>query len=118
MLIESKRIRDWLNKSILSFDSTDSEDGSGKMSFNPMRALIIYLPGSMMGGHEQQQMVSTMVHRQWGNLPCGAALARGVTYILTSVKPPTSHLPSRPPSEVIGAFCLISGGLILKLSVS
>lgn len=117
MLIESKRVRGWLNAAIMR-TSVEPEEESSAVSFNPMPALIIYLLGSMMGGHQQQQMVSTMVHRQWGGLLAGAALARGVTYIITYVRRPTSHLPSRPPSELVGAFCLISGGLIFMLSVS
>jgi hypothetical protein len=95
----------------------EEEEASG-VSFNPMPLLIIFLLGTMMGGHHQQQMVSTMVHKQWGNLLSGAAMARAVTYMITYVKPPTSYLPARPPSELVGAFCLISGGLIFMLSVS
>lgn len=95
----------------------DKEETSG-VSFNPMPLLIIFLLGIMMGGHKQQQMVSTMVHKQWGNLLSGAAMARAVTYIVMYIKPPRSHLPARPPSELIGAFCLISGGLIFMSSVS
>ncbi|KAK5188436.1 hypothetical protein LTR16_008334, partial [Cryomyces antarcticus] len=49
---------------------------------------------------------------QWGTLFVGAALARAVTYLLMYLSPPTSHMPSRPPSELICAFCLVSGGLI------
>jgi hypothetical protein len=82
-----------------------------------MPLLIIFLLGIMMGGHQQQHMVSTMVHKQWGNLLSGAAMARAVTYMITYIKPPTSHIPARPPSEPVGAFCLISGGLIFMLSV-
>jgi hypothetical protein len=118
MLLESKRVRGWLNETIMGGASVEPEEPSNTASFNPMPALIIYLLGSMMGGHQQQQMVSTMVHRQWGGLLAGAALARGVTYIITYVRRPTSYLPSRPPSELVGAFCLISGGLIFMLSVS
>ena len=61
-------------------------------------------------------MVSTMVHKQWGTLFVGFAFARAVTYVLTYVSPPTSYLPSRPPSEIITSFCLIAGGLIFMAS--
>lgn len=110
----------WLKQSILGSarnQVTDDDEEASSISFNPMPALIIFLLGMMMGGHHQQQMVSTMVHKQWGTLLAGAAMARAVTYVLMYVKPPTSYLPSRPPSELIGAFCLISGGLIFMLSV-
>ena len=62
--------------------------------------------------------MSTMLHKQWGTLFIGAAIARAVTYILTYISPPTSFLPSRPPSELVVAFCLISGGLLFMGSNS
>ncbi len=46
----------------------------------------------------------------------GFALARGLTYIILYLSPPTSFLPSRPPTELITAFCLISGGITFVLS--
>src|SRR5436190_5421525 len=82
-----------------------------------MPALIVLLLGLMMSSHHQSSMVSTMVHKQWGMLLVGSSLARAVTYVLLYLDPPTSFLPSRPPSEVVTAFCLISGGLIFMLSV-
>lgn len=120
MLLESKRVRSWLKQSILgaSRNQSNEDEEPSSVSFNPMPALIIFLLGMMMGGHQQKQMVSTMVHKQWGSLLSGAAMARGATYVLTYVRPPTSYLPARPPTELIGAFCLISGGLIFMLSVS
>jgi Protein of unknown function (Ytp1) len=121
LLLESNRVRNWLKQSIMGQtaapEQQEEEETSG-ISFNPMPLLIIFLLGIMMGGHQQQHMVSTMVHKQWGDLLSGAAMARAVTYMITYVKPPTSHLPARPPSELVGAFCLISGGLIFMLSVS
>ena len=83
---------------------------------NPLPGLIILLLGMMMSSHHQASMVSTMVHKQWGSLFVGAALARGVSYILVYLSPATSFLPSRPPSEIIVAFCFISGGLIFMSS--
>ncbi|KAH8701691.1 integral membrane protein [Talaromyces proteolyticus] len=120
LLLESKRVRKWVKQSILgnNFRQQQTEEDESGVSFNPMPALIIFLLGMMMGGHHQKQMVSTMVHKQWGTLLSGAAMARGVTYVITYVKPPTSYLPARPPSELIGAFCLVSGGLIFMLSAS
>jgi hypothetical protein len=82
-----------------------------------MPALIILLLGMMMGSHHQTSMTSTMVHAQWGNMLVGFALARGMTYVLLFLRPPTSYLPARPPTEIIASFCLMAGGLIFMLSV-
>lgn len=126
MLIESKQIRDLLNTSVLMKTGTRGFQAANELlqaprtygvSLNPLPALIILLLGFMMGSHHQASMVSTMVHKQWGTLFVGASLARAVSYILTYLSPPTSLLPSRPPSEIITAFCLISGGLIFMASV-
>ncbi len=54
---------------------------------------------------------------KWGMLFVGFALARAVTYTTVYVSPPTSILPSRPPSELVSSFCLLSGGLIFMASV-
>jgi hypothetical protein len=32
------------------------------------------------------------------------------------LKPPTSHYPSRPPSELVAAFCLTAGGILFMNS--
>lgn len=128
MLIESKRVRGWLNDTVLKPSGRVELHGpaaaawqppqSQRSSLNPMPALVIMLLGMMMSSHHQDSMVSTMVHSQWGMLLVAFALARAVTYILLFINPPTSLLPSRPPSEVIASFCLVSGGLIFMLSVS
>lgn len=46
----------------------------------------------------------------------GFALARGFTYIIMYIAPPTSFLPSRPPTEIITSFCLVAGGITFMLS--
>ncbi|KAL2799629.1 hypothetical protein BJX66DRAFT_293336 [Aspergillus keveii] len=126
MLFESKRVKTWLNSTILrapshieareSFEQAwDAPDTQG-VSLNPMPALVILLLGMMMGSHHQSSMTSSMIHKQWGNMLVGFALARGMTYVMLYLKPPTSHLPSRPPTEIVASFCLISGGLIFMLS--
>ncbi|KAL2356106.1 integral membrane protein [Cryomyces antarcticus] len=119
MLVESRRVRDLLNTSALaakdeqvSQDEERREPKTYRISLNPLPGLVILLLGLTMSSHHQHSMVSTMVHKQWGTLFVGAALARAVTYLLMYLSPPTSHMPSRPPSELICAFCLVSGGLI------
>lgn len=125
MLLESKTIRDMLNTTFLSYPTNDGIGSSldswqvpktHGFSMNPLPGLMIMLLGLMMSSHHQASMISTMVHKQWGTLLIGAALARGVTYILTYLSPPVSLLPSRPPSEPVVSFCLISGGLIFMAS--
>lgn len=127
MLIESKRIRDLLNSSFAPYtDARDFGQPMGSLheprtygfSTNPMPAIIILLLGIMMSSHTQISPTSTMMHKLWGTLFLGAALARSVTYILVYLAPPTSYLPSRPPSEIVVAFCLISGGLLFMGSAS
>ena len=123
MLLESRRIRDVLNSTVLRSPAHTRDEGwqlpkSQGASLNPMPAVVILLLGMMMGSHHQVSMTSTMVHKQWGNMLVGFALARGVTYLLLFLRPPTSYLPARPPSEIVASFCLMSGGLIFMLSVS
>ena len=124
MLFESSRIRNALNSTILRSPAHGTRDESWQppksqsVSLNPMPALIILLLGMMMGSHHQDSMTSTMVHKQWGNMLVGFALARGMTYVLLFLRPPTSYLPARPPTEIISSFCLMAGGLIFMLSVS
>ncbi|QIX00584.1 hypothetical protein AMS68_006101 [Peltaster fructicola] len=85
-------------------------------SMNPMPALTIMLLGMMMSSHHQLSMVSTMMHKSWGTLFSGFAMARLVTYVLMYLKPPTSYYASRPPSELVAAFCLVSGGILFMNS--
>ncbi|KAJ6170979.1 hypothetical protein N7470_000046 [Penicillium chermesinum] len=122
MLFESARIRDALNHTVLRTPAHGTRDESWqapptqRVPLNPMPALIILLLGMMMGSHHQTSMTSTMVHKQWGNMLVGFALARGMTYVLVFLRPPTSYLPARPPTEIVSSFCLIAGGLIFMLS--
>lgn len=110
MLVESSRIRRWLNASI------SESDEPPRTSMNPIPALIILLLGIMMSSHHQDSMVSSAVHKQWGMLLVGFSLARALTYMLLFVAPPSSVYPSRPPTELIASFCLISGGLVFMAS--
>lgn len=127
MLIESNRIRDFLNSTSpspldLPYDAAEEKTleppKSYGFSMNPIPALIVLLLGLMMSSHHQESMVSTMIHKQWGTLLLGASFARAATYVIFYLSPPTSVLPGRPPSELITAFCLIAGGMLFMASVS
>jgi hypothetical protein len=85
-------------------------------SLNPVPALIIILLGIMMSSHHQDSMVSTKVHAQWGTLLTGFGVARICTYVLMYLSPPKSIYATRPPTEIIASFCLISGGIIFCAS--
>ncbi|KAL2751928.1 hypothetical protein ACRALDRAFT_2114916 [Sodiomyces alcalophilus JCM 7366] len=133
MLIESTRVRDLLNTTVFEAAVTaperpyDQEEGKDnplqaprqyEFSINPIPALVILLLGFMMSGHEQGSMISSMIHKQWGELLAGAAVARGLTYFLLYLKPPRSVLPSRPPTELLTSFGLIAGSILLMASSS
>lgn len=127
MLIESKRVRNLLNSAFISSTNgeglyqaleTHYEPRTYGFSTNPMPAIIILLLGTMMSSHTQISPVSTIMHKLWGMLFFGAALARGITYLTVYIAPPTSYLPSRPPSEIVVAFCFTSGGLLFMGSAS
>jgi len=132
MLVESSKIRSLLNMSATELNrgpssfpyqrlessrTLEQRDAwlppqTYKFSLNPVPAIVIMLLGLIMSSHQQETMVSTMVHKMWGTLLVCSSLARAVTYILIYLKPPTSYLPGRPPSEMIAAFSLMAGGAI------
>ena len=124
MIVESTKMRDLLNTAVVSaqppttpFDEeTWQPPRQYRFSMNPMPGLIILLLGKMMSSHHQTSMVSTMIHSQWGTMFMGFALARALTYVTLYIRPPTSYLPSRPPTEVIASFCLIAGGITFMVS--
>lgn len=127
MLIESTHIRDLLNTTVTTaidehYDDRDeheaalSEPATYGFSTNPIPALVILLLGIMMSSHTQQSMVSSMVHKQWGTMLTGASFARGLSYVIVYLKPPTSVYPSRPPTELLAAFGLLTGGIIFMAS--
>ncbi|CAK7272866.1 hypothetical protein SEPCBS57363_005365 [Sporothrix epigloea] len=133
MLVESTRIRNLLNTTVTEaadhnqyqFPGHDYHDEEREalrspptyeFSINPIPALVILLLGIMMSSHTQHSMMSSMVHKQWGDLLTGASLARGFTYILMFLRPPKSILPSRPPTELLASFGLIAGGVIFMAS--
>lgn len=126
MLIESNTVRNLFNTSVSSWqeeavlfgDRIEKQHQEWEVpktyqtSLNPMPGLVIMLLGLSMSGHHQHSMVSTMMHQQWGTLFMGFAVARAATYILLYLAPPNSFFPSRPPTELVASFCLISGGMI------
>jgi Ni/Fe-hydrogenase subunit HybB-like protein len=122
MCIESTKMRELLNSGVVASQAASLENESWRQprqyrsSMNPLPALIIMLLGKMMSSHHQTSMVSTMIHSQWGSLFVGFALARLLTYITLYIAPPTSFLPSRPPTEIVSAFCLVSGGITFMIS--
>ncbi|KAI2483278.1 hypothetical protein Ptr902_05595 [Pyrenophora tritici-repentis] len=122
MCIESTKVRELLNSGVVASQAASvqheawQEPRQYRFSMNPLPALIIMLLGKMMSSHHQTSMVSTMIHSQWGSMFMGFALARGVTYITLYISPPTSFLPSRPPTEIVTAFCLIAGGVTFMVS--
>lgn len=123
MLVESVTVRNLLNAAVHTDASSDGNNAlrppkSYEFSLNPIPALVICLLGIMMGSHHQTSMTSTMVHKQWGKLLFGASFSRCSTYVLMYLRPPSSVLPSRPPTELLTAFGLISGGIIFMASVS
>ena len=113
-----------MNGNLERGENTEDDDSSKRapeqyeFSINPIPALVIMLLGIMMSSHTQQEMTSAMVHKQWGQLLTGASFARGFTYVIMYLKPPKSILPSRPPTELLTAFGLISGGILFMASVS
>ncbi|KAK4161670.1 hypothetical protein QBC43DRAFT_95150 [Cladorrhinum sp. PSN259] len=124
MLIESARIRSLLNYTVAEAAELETEEEKIRepetysFSLNPIPALVILLLGIMMSSHTQESMISSMVHKQWGNLLTGASFARAFTYVLMYLKPPKSIYPSRPPTELLTAFGMISGGIIFMASAS
>ncbi|KAK2612164.1 hypothetical protein QQS21_001894 [Conoideocrella luteorostrata] len=128
MLIESSTIRTLLNTTALATVPQEISNEEAmekwqtpetyKFSINPIPALVILLLGIMMGSHHQSSTISTMVHKQWGNLLLGASFARGLTYVIMYLRPPRSVLPSRPPTELLTSFGLIAGGIVFMASVS
>lgn len=126
ILIESDHIRELLNTNVAEPSiSSYSEEESGQFeapetynfSLNPIPALVVLLLGVMMSSHHQSTMTATMVHKQWGTLLLWSSVARVLTYVLFYLRPPTSVLPSRPPTELLSSFGLIAGGLIFMASV-
>lgn len=129
MLVESTRIRDLLNTTVTEAVDANYEDpnerdlaltepATYRFSVNPIPALVILLLGIMMSSHTQASMISSMIHKQWGTMLTGASFSRGLSYVIMYLKPPTTILPSRPPTELLASFGLMTGGILFMASSS
>lgn len=110
MLFESRRIRSFLS------NASSPEETTPGLSFNPMPSIVIFLLGILMSQHHQPSHLSTVIHTQWGMLLAAAAVFRLLTYMMFFRAPPQGLQPSRPPTEVVAAFCLVAGGLVFMIS--
>ncbi|KZT12846.1 uncharacterized protein LAESUDRAFT_808371 [Laetiporus sulphureus 93-53] len=123
MGIESKRIRRWLAGGSTAAVSTSNEGQeavaeppSYSASFNPFPALCIGITGAAMSAHAQTYVFQVQIHMLWGYLLSAFAVFRCLTYFFLWMAPPRSILPSRPPTEALGAFFLACGGLSFMFS--
>ncbi|GAB7366427.1 hypothetical protein MBLNU230_g8224t1 [Neophaeotheca triangularis] len=130
MLVESSNIRALLVPTVTETGLSEQLDSNfqeekghvsglprqSSITPNPLPALVISLTGVMMSSHAQDSMISTMIHKQWGNLLTASSLARILTYVMMYIKPPCSTLPSHPPTEPLTSFGLMAGGMILMAS--
>lgn len=123
MGIESKTVRGWLAapattlSSIEHRDSTPKPPPSYRASFNPFPALVIGVTGLAMAAHAQVYLFQVQIHSLWGQLLAGFALLRCLTYFFLWLAPPSSVLPSRPPTEALASFFLACGGLVFQMSL-
>ncbi|KDN46613.1 hypothetical protein K437DRAFT_256120 [Tilletiaria anomala UBC 951] len=139
MLLETKRVRDLLSfgaslhhpaaRPMRSRSSASSNIDEAHIlvdsqapppsyvaSFNPFPALVIGVTGIAMAAHHQDYEYEVQVHSLWGNLLGGFAVLRCFTYFFMWLRPPTSILPSRPPTEAMASFSLACGGFVFMLS--
>ncbi|KZV69836.1 hypothetical protein PENSPDRAFT_651980 [Peniophora sp. CONT] len=123
MGMESRRLRRWLSAfATASMNPSDrrssavAEPASYMASYNPFPALCIGVTGIAMSAHSQNYVFQVQIHELWGYALAGFMVMRWATYFFTWLGPPRSILPSRPPSEAVGAFMLAIGGLVFMLS--
>jgi len=119
MAIESRRFKKWLGASVYEASPESSqirEPSSYRGSFNPLPAIIIGVTGAAMSAHHQTYLFQVKIHALWGYFLVGFAVLRCLTYFFLWLKPSTSHLPSRPPTEAVSSFLLACGGLVFMFS--
>lgn len=116
ILVESRAIRRLLERTILT--KTNTQAPSHGYSLNPFPAITVIFTGASMGLHTQETAYSTNIHFMWGLLLGLAAICRLITYLTLYRNAPSDAQPSRPPSELLGAFLLIAGSILFMASNS
>ncbi|KAI8984637.1 hypothetical protein BDF20DRAFT_860992 [Mycotypha africana] len=117
ILVESRAVRRLLERTILTNTNNTTVDREG-YSWNPFPALTVLMTGISMGNHHQDTAYSSNIHYMWGLLLATAALCRFITYITLYRNPPKDSQPTRPPSELVGAFLLTAGSILFMASNS
>lgn len=129
MGLESTSLRSLIGRAVVHMHPSveahnDEEDAVAKQtpppsyaySFNPFPAMVIGVTGVAMAAHHQDYVYEVQVHMLWGEMLAAFALFRMLTYFLLWLRPPSSVLPSRPPTEILASFTLTCGGLLFMLS--
>jgi hypothetical protein len=125
MLIESGAVRALLNASLAptAYHHDNGPKGEAALEprayttpMNPIPGLTILLLGLIMAAHQQHSALAGAMHAYWGALIAAGAFARLATYLLHYLSPPTSHLPARPPTEMLAGFALVAGGTLFMMS--
>ncbi|KZO92141.1 hypothetical protein CALVIDRAFT_487969 [Calocera viscosa TUFC12733] len=120
MALESNFVRRMLSKPALVQtghpESEVPQPPSYRGSFNPFPAMCVGITGMAMSAHHQTYLFQVEIHALWGYMLAAFALFRFLTYFFLWLRPPTSPLPSRPPTEALASFCLACGGLTFILS--
>ncbi|PHZ14967.1 uncharacterized protein RHIMIDRAFT_199398 [Rhizopus microsporus ATCC 52813] len=114
ILVESRALRRLLEGT----EPTNREKQQQTYSLNPFPALTVFMTGISMGNHHQDTAYSSNIHWLWGLLLSSAAVCRLFTYVSLYRNAPTSKRPSRPPTELVGAFLLIAGAILFMASNS
>lgn len=123
MGMESKTVRRWLSAPATAVAAANSRNTSEVTpppsysgSFNPFPALVIGVTGAAMSAHAQVYLFQVQIHALWGGLLSAFAVMRCLTYFFLWLGPPSSILPSRPPTEALASFFLACGGLMFQFS--
>ena len=129
MGLESTRVRQLLSRPIVGAHPAAAVPNPGQdavlaqvqppsyiSSFNPFPALVIGATGVAMAAHHQDYEYEVKVHVLWGIMLAAFAVLRCFTYFFLWLRPPTSVIPSRPPTEALASFTLCCGGLLFMLS--
>ncbi|KAG0746782.1 hypothetical protein G6F57_002183 [Rhizopus arrhizus] len=113
VLVESKALR-----RLLEGTGKVREEKKQTYSLNPFPALTVFMTGISMGNHHQDTAYSSNIHWLWGLLLSSAAVSRLATYVILYRNAPSEKTPSRPPTELVGAFLLIAGSILFMASNS